>query len=81
MYTLRDDINIYSTRHQDLLEQSQQYTEQTIPLKTRLTRVYKFFLALAGSKMIAWGYRMYKKSGIAVEISISTPPYAIEKGC
>ncbi len=81
MYTLRDDINIYGDRHQDLLDQSrqsQQLTESGTSLKTRVTRVYKLLLAHAGRKMIAWGSQLHKRSGIATETPLLNPPYAIE---
>lgn len=79
MYSLRDDTNINVTRHQDLLHQSPEYSERTTPLKTRVNRVYKLFLAHAGRKLISWGYKVHEKSGFSTEIPAFTPPYAIEK--
>ena len=79
MYSLRDDNSIDVTRHQDLLHQSQRYSEHLTPLKTRITKTYKLFLAHAGQRMISWGYKMHQKSGIATEIPPFRPPYAIEK--
>ena len=69
MYSLRDDTNIDVTRHQNLLHRSQ-YGDPTTPLKTRVTRIYKLSLAYAGRKMVAWGYQMHKKSGVAKEIPL-----------
>ena len=78
MYTLRDDINIYGDRQQDLIRQSQQLPESGTSLKTRVTRVYKLLLAHVGGKMIAWGSQLHKRSGIATETPLLNPPYAIE---
>jgi hypothetical protein len=74
MYSLRDDTNIDTTRHQDLLLQSQRYAEQVTPLKTRVTRLYKLFLAHAGKRMVTWGYLIHEKSGITTEIPLLAPP-------
>jgi hypothetical protein len=78
MYSLRDDTNIDVTRHQDLLYRSQHYPDQATPLKTRISRFYRLILAHAGRKMVAWGYQIHEKSGVAGEIPLLTPPYAIE---
>jgi len=81
MYSLRDDTNIDVTRHQDLLHRSQHYADSVTPLKTRVSRVYSLFLAYTGRKMVAWGYQMYKKSGVVAETPLLTPPYAMDDLC
>ena len=83
MFIPRDDINnadVSLSQHQELLQRSQRYPDPVTPLKTQVVRAYKLSLAFVGRKMVAWGYQMYKKSGVAAEYPLFTPTYAVEKG-
>ena len=83
MYIPRDDIHnadVSLTQHQEYLERSQQYPGPATPLKTQVIRAYKYALAYLGRKMVSWGYLIHEKSGVAAELPLFTPPYAVEKG-
>ncbi len=70
MYLLQDNsnFNFHTYRHQELLKSSQRISSDVNPLKTMVSKNYRFVLNQVGQQLMTWRCNMQRISGISIEV-------------